>query len=89
MSASKAEDVEFAFRTVVWKICQEFENGFFCLRHSCPLHASATVNDDDEFLVSIQDHSMEKQRELLDQEFETWRGKLEQIDDVCVIGVRI
>lgn len=41
------------------------------------------------FLLSIQEHSMEKQRELLDAEFENWRGSIEQIDDVCVIGVRI
>lgn len=40
-------------------------------------------------LLSIQEHSMERQRELLDEEFENWRGKIEQIDDVCVIGVRI
>lgn len=41
------------------------------------------------FLLSIQKHSMEEQRELLDTEFENWRGSIEQIDDVCVIGVRI
>ncbi|MFT7611912.1 MAG: serine phosphatase RsbU (regulator of sigma subunit) [Parvicellaceae bacterium] len=40
-------------------------------------------------LLSIQDNSMEKQQELLDEAFEEWRGDLEQIDDVCVIGVRI
>ena len=41
------------------------------------------------FLISIQEQSMDEQHKLLDQEFENWRGKLEQIDDVCVIGVRI
>jgi len=40
-------------------------------------------------LLSMQSDSMEKQREFLDQSFEKWRGDLEQIDDVCVIGVRI
>lgn len=40
-------------------------------------------------LLSIQDKPMEKQRLLLDQSFESWRGDLEQIDDVCIIGVRI
>jgi len=40
-------------------------------------------------LLSIQDKSMEEQKELTDKAFETWRGNLEQIDDVCVIGVRI
>ncbi|MFT7612597.1 MAG: serine phosphatase RsbU (regulator of sigma subunit) [Parvicellaceae bacterium] len=40
-------------------------------------------------LLSIQDQSMETQKQLLDQAFETWRGDLEQIDDVCMIGVRV
>jgi ligand-binding sensor domain-containing protein/serine phosphatase RsbU (regulator of sigma subunit) len=40
-------------------------------------------------LLSIQEESMEKQKTLLDEAFESWRGDLEQIDDVCVIGVRI
>lgn len=39
-------------------------------------------------LLSIQATSMERQKDLLDQAFEEWRGELEQLDDVCVIGVR-
>jgi len=31
---------------------------------------------------------MNTQHELLSQAFDEWKGKLEQIDDVCVIGVR-
>ncbi len=42
-----------------------------------------------ELLLSIQDKSMEGQKVIIDEAFETWRGSLEQIDDVCVIGVRI
>ena len=42
-----------------------------------------------ELLLSIQDKSMEEQKVLIDEAFETWRGSLEQIDDVCVIGVRV
>ena len=42
-----------------------------------------------ELLLSIQDKAMEDQRLLIDDTFENWRGELEQIDDVCVIGVRI
>ncbi|MDF1672140.1 MAG: tetratricopeptide repeat protein [Vicingaceae bacterium] len=40
-------------------------------------------------LLSIQKESMEKQKQLIDEAFENWRGNLEQLDDVCVIGVRI
>lgn len=31
---------------------------------------------------------MERQKEILHQEFETWRGQLKQLDDVMVIGIR-
>lgn len=40
-------------------------------------------------LLSIQNESMERQQELLDQMFENWRGEIEQLDDVCIIGVRV
>lgn len=40
-------------------------------------------------LLSIQHESMEKQHVLIDEMFEKWRGDLEQLDDVCVIGVRV
>ena len=42
-----------------------------------------------ELLLSIQDKAMEEQKKSIDEAFETWKGDLEQIDDVCVIGVRI
>ena len=32
---------------------------------------------------------MEEQKKSIDEAFETWKGDLEQIDDVCVIGVRM
>jgi serine phosphatase RsbU (regulator of sigma subunit) len=40
-------------------------------------------------LLSIASQPLERQKELLDQEFESWRQDIEQIDDVCVIGVRL
>ena len=42
-----------------------------------------------ELLLTVQDRSMEDQKVLLSEVFENWRGKLEQLDDVCVIGVKI
>lgn len=42
-----------------------------------------------ETLLSVQDHSMEEQKGLLFQALEDWKGELEQVDDVLVIGVRI
>ena len=40
-------------------------------------------------LLSIQDKTMQEQKIIIDNTFENWKGELEQIDDVCVIGVRI
>ena len=42
-----------------------------------------------ELILSIQDKAMEEQKKSIDEAFETWKGDLEQIDDVCVIGVRM
>jgi len=42
-----------------------------------------------QLLISIQSESMERQKELIDDTFKNWVGNLEQIDDVCIIGVRI
>lgn len=40
-------------------------------------------------LLSNSGLPMDQQRMLLDTEFETWKGELEQIDDVCVFGIRL
>jgi len=42
-----------------------------------------------ELLISIQEKTMEDQKTFIDDVFEKWKGDLEQIDDVCIIGVRI
>jgi serine phosphatase RsbU (regulator of sigma subunit) len=40
-------------------------------------------------LLSVQEEPMDKQGALIEKEFDQWRGNLEQIDDVCVLGVRL
>lgn len=40
-------------------------------------------------LIELAQKPIDQQRDLLDQEFETWKGPIEQIDDVCVIGVKV
>ncbi len=40
-------------------------------------------------LLQASELSIEKQHELFSTFFTNWRGSLEQVDDVCVIGVRI
>jgi serine phosphatase RsbU (regulator of sigma subunit) len=42
-----------------------------------------------ELFLSLTDKSMEEQRKIIDASFEAWKGDLEQVDDVCIIGVRI
>jgi serine phosphatase RsbU (regulator of sigma subunit) len=42
-----------------------------------------------QLLLSIQHETMERQRELLIEAFENWRAGYEQIDDVCIIGVKV
>jgi serine phosphatase RsbU (regulator of sigma subunit) len=42
-----------------------------------------------EFLVSIKDEPMEEQLKSINNHFEVWKGNQKQIDDVCVIGVKI
>ncbi|MBL7899937.1 MAG: SpoIIE family protein phosphatase [Crocinitomicaceae bacterium] len=40
-----------------------------------------------ELLLRVQSKSMEEQKEILHTTFENWRGNLEQLDDVCIIGI--
>ncbi len=41
-----------------------------------------------ELIYSISKLSLLKQSEILTQKFDEWKGNLEQIDDVCVIGLK-
>ncbi|NSW45296.1 MAG: tetratricopeptide repeat protein [Bacteroidales bacterium] len=40
-------------------------------------------------LLSVQTYSMEEQKKHLHFYFDNWKGSFEQIDDICVMGVRI
>lgn len=42
-----------------------------------------------ELLLSIQDKTMDEQKIELEQFFMNWKGELEQVDDVCIIGVKL
>lgn len=42
-----------------------------------------------ELLTQISVLPLKEQEETLDREFESWRGALEQVDDVCIIGIRV
>ena len=42
-----------------------------------------------EFLVEISHHKMDKQLLLIQEKFDSWKGNLDQVDDVCVFGIKI
>ena len=42
-----------------------------------------------EILIKISELPVEMQKSMLEKQFEDWMGDHEQVDDVCVIGVKI
>ena len=43
----------------------------------------------EDILIKINHKSIKEQLEFILQNFEEWKGNLEQVDDVCVIGIKI
>lgn len=46
-------------------------------------------NNFKQLLTSMSNLAMDKQKERIEAYFDSWKGDLEQLDDVCVIGVRV
>ncbi|MCA0431167.1 MAG: SpoIIE family protein phosphatase [Bacteroidetes bacterium] len=42
-----------------------------------------------ELLLSISNKTLSEQKQELETNFKNWKGDLEQVDDVCVFGIRI
>ncbi len=42
-----------------------------------------------ELILSVQDKNLTEQKHIIEKVFEDWKGSLDQIDDVCIIGVRV
>ncbi|HRE97356.1 MAG TPA: SpoIIE family protein phosphatase [Flavobacteriales bacterium] len=42
-----------------------------------------------ELLIAISNDSPAQQKEKLHTNFNTWKGELDQVDDVCFIGIRL
>jgi serine phosphatase RsbU (regulator of sigma subunit) len=40
-------------------------------------------------LLNNSKHTMSEQSTMLNEEFEKWKGDLEQLDDICIIGIRV
>jgi serine phosphatase RsbU (regulator of sigma subunit) len=43
----------------------------------------------EQLIMASQDKSFAEQRQIIGESFDNWKGRLEQIDDVCVIGVSV
>jgi len=43
----------------------------------------------EEILLSVNNESLNFQSEILNQKFEDWKGELEQVDDVLLIGIKV
>jgi serine phosphatase RsbU (regulator of sigma subunit) len=42
-----------------------------------------------ELIISVQGKTMEEQMELIKRKFQEWKGNQEQVDDICMIGVKV
>ena len=42
-----------------------------------------------DLLININDRSLKEQHDILNKNFNEWKGDFEQVDDVCVMGVRV
>lgn len=43
----------------------------------------------EKLLMDIHTHSMERQEQMLRDRFDEWKGEIEQLDDVCVLGFKV
>ena len=42
-----------------------------------------------ELFLRIQDESLDQQQKSIQTAFEDWKGNYEQVDDICIVGVRV
>ncbi|MDQ3192036.1 MAG: tetratricopeptide repeat protein [Bacteroidota bacterium] len=42
-----------------------------------------------ELILNIHSKPMEEQKQILNSKFHQWKGELEQVDDVCIIGMKV
>lgn len=40
-------------------------------------------------LLTIQNQTIAKQAQFIEKKFNKWKGQVEQLDDVCVLGFKI
>ncbi len=66
-----------------------FTDGFSDQNHEKENTQSFGKNRLKELLIEINRESMRRQKEILIQRFEEWKGNLPQRDDVLIFGIRL
>lgn len=85
------DDQPFTFNSVQLEkgdVVYLFTDGF-ADQFGGPLGKKYKYKQLEQLLTTISTDPIEKQKLRIEDEFERWRGALEQVDDVCVIGVRV
>jgi len=86
-----AEVVPFQVQTVAMNTCHYlylFTDGF-ADQFGGPAGKKFKYKPLQHVLKANAQLSPENQMQQLDQTFQTWKGELEQIDDVCIVGVKL
>jgi serine phosphatase RsbU (regulator of sigma subunit) len=65
-----------------------FSDGF-CDQFGGPEGVKYKIANLKKLLIEINLKPMEEQKEILEYEFQKWRGSFEQVDDITILGVRI
>jgi serine phosphatase RsbU (regulator of sigma subunit) len=47
------------------------------------------VNNFRQLLLEVHQKPMDTQREILENRFNEWKGSLDQLDDICVMGIKV
>jgi ligand-binding sensor domain-containing protein/serine phosphatase RsbU (regulator of sigma subunit) len=42
-----------------------------------------------ELLLSVSNKTLQEQKEILNSNIEKWKGDLEQVDDICLVGIKL
>jgi len=81
-------EIELKRNDIIYIFTDGFQDQFGGDNH-CIDGKKFKVSNMREMFLRVANKPMSEQKELIDQAFEDWKRDLEQVDDVCVIGVKI
>ena len=80
----KQNEFQLAKGDLIYTITDGFQDQF-----GGPLGKKFKTKNLRDLLVSISTLPLLEQVEKLEEAFQNWKGSLEQIDDVCIVGIRV